>query len=199
MKSESIALTIMTTTKCSAECIHCPFSHPKMTQRELKVEKIKSLINNSNEELVVLSGGEFFEHSKIDELLENLSEVKDKKFRIATGNHIDLSPYIEKLKTIKNLEGISVGTDTLLKYSNRWKENLLILEKNQIPYSLTFSLFPQSDLKIVQSLIFVNQIKVKPNFVYVRVYHEESYFPFRQIETLEKNFKKIPMLIDHLN
>lgn len=198
MKSEQIAFTIMTTTQCSAGCKHCPFSDPKMRKQNLEITKIINLINKAEEDLVVLSGGEFFEHSQIDSLLCELKNIKTQKFRITTGGHIDLAPYISTLKQIQNLEGISIGTDTINLHAEIWTQNLLLLEEQQIPYSLTFTLISYSYLDLKKILQTIKKLKVNPQFVYVRVYTEEHYTPFSKIDKLTRFFIDRPLLVDYL-
>jgi organic radical activating enzyme len=83
--------------------------------------------------LTVISGGEPFEHPQIFEILRRLSNQSN-YFRIATGGFIDLTPWIDILKSLSykkgTLQGISMGTDVLstrVRHSRwvpTWRKNI---------------------------------------------------------------------------
>lgn len=167
-----VADTITTTTNCTGGCSHCPFSHPDMEKLDLDLKSIKHLVEQSKSPLLVLSGGEFFEYNQIELLFPYLS-ASDKKYRIATGGHIDLLPYVTHLKNLKGLEGISLGTDIIFRQGSFnkteiWIENLNLLIKNKIPYSLTFTILDEMDLVVEEKFQFLLQKKLLPQFIYLR-------------------------------
>jgi MoaA/NifB/PqqE/SkfB family radical SAM enzyme len=166
------AETIMITTECTAKCAHCPFSIDGLPKLELSPEEILKIIVNSKQELIVLSGGEPFLHSKISRILESLSEV-NKPLRIATGGFFDLSIVAPFLTQVKSLKGVSMGTDVLTSthnlkgFKNIWLKNLKTLENLRIPYSLTITL--QENLNNYFEIInFLKSHKINSQFVYLR-------------------------------
>jgi hypothetical protein len=98
--------------------------------------------------LIVLSGGEPFEHPEIAEILMALNKQK-KAFRIATGGFVNLNPWINNLKILSAngpLQGISMGTDVISSRVNHsnwvpvWKNNIKLFFEYQIPILLHFHL-----------------------------------------------------------
>lgn len=167
-----VADTITITTKCSGGCSHCPFSHPDMEKLNLDLKSIKHLVEKSNSPLLVLSGGELFEYDQNEHLFQYLT-TSTKRFRIATGGHLDLQPYIARLKNLGGLEGISLGTDIIFRQDSfnkieMWIDNLNLLIKNNIPYSLTFTILDNDDLAIEEKLKFFSQGNLLPQFIYLR-------------------------------
>lgn len=167
-----LAKTIMLTTVCYAGCNHCPFSSPEMLPKHLSLGHVKRILQNSPERMIVLSGGEPFEYPHIEELLMEKSG-SDKQLRIATGGHKNLSPYLELLKSIPNLDGISLGTDVMstrcsdMDLKNIWKNNVALLNSEKIPYSLTFT--AKSDLELISSLMKnIEPLHLFPQFIYLR-------------------------------
>ena len=170
--SNGVAKTIMITTQCNAKCSHCPFSIKGLPTLELQPEEILNIFKNSKEELIVLSGGEPFLHSKIHQILRLLVEVKN-PFRIATGGFIDLTSLVPMFSYIQSLKGISMGTDVLTSEHNLkgfkkvWLNNLNVLEKFNIPYSLTITLSNDLD-NYFEILNFIKSHKINSQFVYLR-------------------------------
>lgn len=167
-----VADTITITTNCSGSCSHCPFSHPQMKKLNLDLKSIKHLIEKSNSPLLVLSGGEFFEYDQVEDLFQYLS-ASPKKYRIATGGHLDLQPYLVHLKNLCGLEGISLGTDIIFRQESfnkieTWINNLNLLIENNIPYSLTITLLEKDDLVVEEKLKFFSQRNLLPQFIYLR-------------------------------
>ncbi len=203
--SSNIAQTILVTTKCSGGCQHCPFSSADMEQLFLKSETIQTIVNQTTSELVVLSGGEPFEHPDISSILTGLSR-QNKPFRIATGGFLDLKQWIDQLKQLSYpsgpLEGISMGTDVLSTRVNNkrwnaiWKNNIQLLSEYQISYSLTFTI--GNDLNFTQMNLpnWIDLSKSKPEFLYLRYSHE--HLRKKWILDLNNAFGNIPIIQDDL-
>lgn len=161
--------TILLTTKCSGGCTHCPFSNPQLEHLFLSLDAVKSILENFSGTLVVISGGEPFEHPQLAEVL-SLSEARSLPFRIATGGFIDLTSWTMTLKNLKFLQGISMGTDVLssrLCHSNWapiWFNNIKLFDSLQIPYSITFTL--SEELTFNHCNFF--QLQLNPQFIYLR-------------------------------
>lgn len=198
-----VAETIYITTKCSGGCPHCPFNHPQMEKWHLELNAIKDLFDKLHSPLVVLSGGEFFEYDQIEPLLQYLAIVQ-KKYRIATGGHIDLSPYIALLKQLSivgSFEGVSLGTDMILRQNNfnkkeTWIKNLNLLNQNQLPYSLTFTILDQDDLDIKEKFNILAQENIRPQFIYLRHSKNANADVIHGIKTLFPEQSIITDLID---
>jgi MoaA/NifB/PqqE/SkfB family radical SAM enzyme len=140
-----IADTLMLSTKCTAGCSHCPFAAPSLPALHLSPAHVLGYFRASRAPLVVLSGGEPFEHPQIGEILEGLRS-STVPFRIATGGHIDLAPWIEALRFLpKHFQGISLGTDVLTSRVKNaalapiWRRNLAALREAGIPFSITYT------------------------------------------------------------
>ncbi|MFM6928818.1 MAG: radical SAM protein [Bdellovibrio sp.] len=170
---EQLAKTLVLTTECSAGCSQCPFSNRNMIKRHLPVKKALQILAESSESLVVVSGGEPFEYVEIHSLLESL-EYGVVPFRIATGGHVDLAPFIPKLKKLQALQGISLGTDVLTAKVNPdrrlpevWQKNVYALQKVGIPISITVTVV--DDAAEIQSIYeFIKRHGIRPQFFYIR-------------------------------
>ncbi|WP_059359582.1 radical SAM protein [Parachlamydia acanthamoebae] len=173
------ANTITITTQCSGGCSHCPFSHPNLPREHLKINTINSLFNSNKTPLVVISGGEPFEHPDISEILDNLKN-QTTPFRIATGGFTDLALWIEKLQSLAKprgfLEGISMGTDVLSTLSNHkkwvsiWVNNIKLFKEYKIPYSITFTLENNLKFEKIDLEALKNCLEIKPQFIYLRFF-----------------------------
>lgn len=204
--SSEIANTIMLTTKCSAKCNHCPFSNPRIEHLFLDVERLQTILSQSEAKLTILSGGEPFEHTEISKILTTLSLQKI-PFRIATGGFVDLTPWIDVLKLLSNsfncLEGISMGTDVLSSRVNHsrwvpiWVNNIQLFFRFKISYSLTFTLETDVDFFRFDLWKWSNFFKDKPKFIYLR-YPEEVLLK-DWIKKINKTFGNIPIIKDKLS
>lgn len=198
-----VAETISITTNCSGGCPHCPFGYPQMETWHLELQTIKDLIEKSHAPLLVLSGGEIFEYDQIESLLQYLSNVSQ-KYRLATGGHIDLSVYVSHLKNLchlGNLEGISLGTDMIFRQNvfnkkETWIHNLNLLNQNQIPYSLTFTILDQDDLELKEKFNVLAQENLQPQFIYLRHSKNAKFELIHKIRTLFPKHTIVSDLID---
>ncbi len=193
---DNLAKTIMVTTKCSAGCVHCPFSSSEMKNLSLSVERIIFLMESSQEELVILSGGEFFEYGQLTHLFEKLKMKSIKKFRIATGNYIPLNSYIQELRNLQNLDGISIGTDTFRDNPDQWINNLRLLQTKHIPYSLTFTLIKKYPFFLDFFLAVLAHYTLKPQFIYLRVDEDSLIAKKDEIQKLKTYFNATPFIED---
>ncbi|MGA8164279.1 MAG: radical SAM protein [Waddliaceae bacterium] len=199
--------TVMITTQCSAGCQHCPYSNPQLKKLFLNVKTVKQLVdeNSKGKTLTVLSGGELFEHPKIKEILEELINSTG-PFRIASGGFVDLSPWINQLRTLsdtkRSLQGISMGTDILssrVNHSNwvpTWVNNIQLLSQSQISYSLTLSL--PNDLVFSHFDIWrwMDYFDSKPAFIYI-LHHAEEHIN-ELTKKIKSTFCKVPIIYDTL-
>lgn len=168
------AQTVMLTTQCSAGCSHCPFSDPKLEKLHLPLSVAKRMMGNPEFGLTVVSGGEPFEHPGIGELLSELVSHSF-PFRIATGGFVDLDPWSTRLAELShcnpNFEGLSMGTDVLTgrcpnpALSKVWTENLRLLNRLHIPYSITITLGQELEPKLLDDLTAQG---CRPEFIYLR-------------------------------
>lgn len=194
--------TIMLSTICSGGCRHCPFSNLSLEQLNLEVNVIDKIITESLGNLIVLSGGEPFQHPQIKEILELLPSYQNKYFRIATGGFVCLFPWLHKLKYLchnGSLLGISIGTDVI---SSRvahdewlpiWQANIKYVAEMEIPYSLTFTL--NEDLKFFKiNFESWDRNFKKPEFLYLRYPKNFNLNPW--LNDLQRYFSNIPMLQD---
>ncbi len=109
------AATLMLTPRCSAGCEHCPFASQAMPPMDLSINDVENwLQQNHAVPLVVVFGGEPLEHPRFSEVLQVLL-VSKVTFRIATGGHPLVEPWIGVLKSIPEFKGFSLGTDVLKK------------------------------------------------------------------------------------
>jgi len=195
-----LAKTLMLTTECSAGCSQCPFSNPGMVKRHLPLEKVKRVLAESSNALVVVSGGEPFEYFEIHSLLEDL-ESGEVPLRIATGGHIDLEPFLPKLKKIQSLQGVSLGTDVLtlrVSFDRRldavWLKNVYILQKEGIPISITVT--TGDDLVDIKALAeFLKCHDVRPQFFYIR---SHANFKNSVQEIFKSYHPNVPQIVDEL-
>lgn len=168
------ARTLMLTTTCTGGCVHCPFSHPALKQVSMRRDVFRKILADSKGEYLVLSGGEPFEHPRISEFLADLLS-HSAPFRIATGGFIDLEPWGNELAALIHqncgFQGISLGTDSLTsrcpepRHAKKWAENLTLLNRLQIPYSITITLGADLSLTLLNDLLSLNCC---PTFIYLR-------------------------------
>jgi len=203
--SRKAAKTIMLTTKCSSGCMHCPFSNPDLEKLFLAPTVIQKIMSQSLETLIVLSGGEPFEHPEISQILINLSK-QTTPFRIATGGFVDLGPWISKLKLLSRpsgvLQGISVGTDVLSSRVNHsnwipvWKNNIRFFFEFQIPYSLTFSVGTDLDFTRLNLWKWADLFDGKPEFIYLRYSNKNALQEW--VQKIQDTFESVPIIQDEL-
>jgi len=128
------------TSSCSAGCIHCPYAVQTHENTEMSLEDVAR--NVAGERFVLVTGGEPLEHRNWCGVLRELNKVRC-MFRIATGGHIPLLPFIDDLKESALFTGFSVGTDVISQRSSCdsfvaiWKNNIELLNSKRVPYSLT--------------------------------------------------------------
>lgn len=200
VEQAQVAKTLLLTTQCNAGCQHCPFSSLKMEPRWLSLKSALRIIEKAEEKLIVISGGEPLEHPEIADILKQ--ELHDqKKFRVATGGYIDISPYISVLKKNKSFHGISMGTDVISNRCNNrthyeiWQKNIINLNSTQTAYSLTFTI--AEDLEPLESLLKkMNLIDLRPSFIYVRA--KKANFNQENREILGRQFGTTPLFFDEL-
>jgi hypothetical protein len=175
-----IAHTLMLTTRCSARCSHCPFGAAEMPVHHLPVARALEVVRSATPPLVVVSGGEPFEHPEIGPFLQRAAG-EAKHLRLATGGHIDLSPFVAALRRMTNLEGVSLGTDVLsgraaeaggrgaVSAREIWFANLRRLQDEGIGYSLTLTW--GEDLGDPGALLeeIASHVRVPPDFIYLRL------------------------------
>lgn len=141
---------------CKAGCYHCPYSKDGM----VSLDEITSVhyIFDIDSDLVILSGGEPFEleYSALHKYI-SMCVICKKYFRIATGGHINIKPYLGLLKSILFFSGLQFGTDVISRtrninaesYKDIWKANINDCEQNSIDYSITITLSKDFDLEDV--------------------------------------------------
>jgi pyruvate-formate lyase-activating enzyme len=204
--SNSVAKTVMMTTKCSGGCSHCPFSNPSLEPLFLPTETISRILNQTTEKLAILSGGEPFEHPEIMEILTKTSDAII-PFRIATGGFVPLDPWIEKLQTLSEqntaFKGISIGTDVLsnrISHSNWvpiWKSNVQLLILAQVPFSLTLTISPEFQLDRFAFFSWKEIFKGMPEFIYVR--HSNDGSQDIWTEKIQVTFGNVPIIQDDIS
>lgn len=196
---------ILISTLCSARCFHCPFGNKK-NEKHLEQEKIIEKINNSHFPLVVLSGGEPFEHPQLKDILKEIRNIKDKIFRLCTGGHIPLKKFFPHLKNMTNFTGISMGTDILFPQRNDqilseifWK-NIEDLNNNNIDYSITLTL--GNDIKLNTIETIMTNHPMRPAFILIQNRDDQH---FNQsmldsiIQIIDTNFPGIVIHYENLN
>lgn len=162
MKSQILSINNI----CTAGCAHCSFvAHGQ--HKSLKEVFSEILVGHSP--IIIVSGGEPFEHPEILSLLGLFSSLTRYTFRIATGGHISLLPYYKQLSSMNNLSGISIGTDVLIRKNNAdkaiWYANLKLLKKCGINFSLTFTI----GTDVYEKLNFIIDLikEASPDFVLI--------------------------------
>jgi len=172
----AVADTLMLTTKCSAGCLHCPFSQTDLPAMHLSPAQLRGYFRASQANLIVISGGETFEHPEIGDLLSELA-LQAKPFRIATGGHINLLPWAGLIAKLAcgncGFQGVSLGTDALTprcpnpNLARVWRQNLAWLNEAELPYSITITL--GEDLTMgARSAIDQEMMRARPEFLYIR-------------------------------
>lgn len=88
------------TSRYSAGCLPCPFAYGTAEHRFLSVHRTLEKIRASEAPLVVISGGEPFEHPHFAQMVHALGkgDAWGKPFRIATGGHRSMAEYLPELK-----------------------------------------------------------------------------------------------------
>lgn len=137
--------TVIVNQGCHAECVHCPHGQERSILRTKATEEIA----HAHEDIILLSGGEPLELTYRELLpLIRLCVENKKIFRIATGGHVPLPPFVERLRHIPYFSGFSVGTDVLLsernshsvRFQRTWEDNVAHLQSLDINFSFTVSL-----------------------------------------------------------
>ncbi|MEY4065190.1 MAG: hypothetical protein RIR26_1398 [Pseudomonadota bacterium] len=210
---------LMITSRCSAGCSGCPFGSQEMPQRWMPVGSILERMRNSRAALVVVTGGEPLEHPEFDQLTEELLRTDEgltTPFRLATGGHVPLAGRVEGWTHLRAFEGISLGTDVLNQGSHKkdfpfsenhparekisiWKENVRWLNEENIPYSLTLTLFPNHDETVVSTLLGqVASCGAHPQFIYVRLPDEKN-DSARTLETINQFYPHVTVVFDAIS
>lgn len=158
----------------------------------------------SQNKLIVLSGGEPFEHPEIDIILMNLKK-QTTPFRIATGGFIDLSFWITQLKELcfpdGYLQGISIGTDVISprithsKWVPIWENNIHLLSKFKIPFSLTFSIDSEFDFTKLNLWNWIINFNSYPEFIYLRYSDKDLCNDW--IKKIQSSFGRTPIIEDY--
>jgi hypothetical protein len=172
----------------------------------LAPQTIQEIMHQTAAKLTVLSGGEPFEHPQITEILTEMAK-QPHPFRIATGGFVDLSPWIEKLLTLSlasgALDGVSMGTDVLSsrvdhsQWVQIWKENIRLLSKFQIPYSLTLTLGGNLDFIWLNLWKWTDSFDSMPEFIYLRYSRGDLLEDW--IHKLQNTFGEIPIVPDEFS
>jgi len=194
-----IAKTLMLTTQCSALCSHCPFSDPSLKRIELTLDQVLFKLENAQEDLVVLSGGEVFEYTQLPKLLQELQSKNKKRLRIATGNFIPLKNHLQILKHLPHFEGLSLGTDTLIKFEAIWFKNMSSIQDYGIPYSLTFTLLKNIRFPLEDVLSRLSRLNLNPQFIYLRSDSLTDETLIQQTQKVKDFFANFTIIEDHLN
>lgn len=168
----------------------------------MSLSEITEILNQETHHIVILSGGEPFEHPQISEILDQLL-AHQIFFRIATGGFLNLNKWVEKLSFFRKLgllDGISLGSDVLTsrvknsKHSEIWKQNIDLFTKYQIPYSITITLDHSLDFKYFdifnKSSPFIDLLQ----FVYLR--HPRDFILNKWVEMIRDAFGPIPLITD---
>ncbi len=196
---------ISLTTLCTAGCSHCPYADSNLQKLFLSPSIVSQIANNSSQKLIILTGGEPMLHPKISEVLEGFSDSSI-PFRVATGGFVDLRPWVHQFKDLKRkgiLQGISVGTDVISqrvsssKWVNIWKSNILLLQENKIPYSLTMTIDSEFKFTWFDVWSWKGFQCSNPDFIYLR-YSDPNDRKF-WIKKIEKRFECVPVVTDNLN
>lgn len=150
------SLMLQITNACSSRCTHCPYSLEKNT---ISRESVLAQIEKNPRPVIVVSGGEPFEHPILHDFLNAIENKKSSVFRIATGGHVDLSESLLKIQKYNFLSGISFGTDQFFEarqknevFKKVWEKNLEELSDKKIPYSMTVTLGRDLKKENVKSL-----------------------------------------------
>lgn len=152
---------------CNARCRHCPYASDSATAC-LAGDPL-SFVKNVRSDLVILSGGEPFE-ARIDVLFNyiNACVSAGKYFRVATGGHLRLRPFLPHMKSTLRFAGIQLGTDVLLPERNAnslrhrtiWRENLSLLNDWNIGFGVTMTVDNDVEFEPVFDLLG----DVRPDF-----------------------------------
>lgn len=159
---------ILIHTACHAGCSHCPYGIKKESQ-PIAVELILKEIEATSNRLILLSGGEPLEYPYFSLLLDGLETIY-KPFRIATGGHISVLPYLEQLKKMPHFTGFALGTDILIPqrqlqglFRMQWLYNLTTLNERSMRYSFTITLGVDMHLQtLLEELV---ELKSQPRFI----------------------------------
>lgn len=183
--------------KCNAGCIHCIYSIDKYNRllEKNSFTKIYEIAQN----LIILSGGEPFELD-ISELKRYLSMciITNKYFKIATGGHILVEKYLSILNNKRFFAGLQIGTDVLSRLRNKdhtkhlttWINNIEILHRKQMPYSITITLSQNLDLANILELIKF----AKPNYIMVNALDKLQYKNTQHITMIKDYFPQQPII-----
>lgn len=159
------------TNQCSAKCSHCPYGQSIPDDQEIIFSNIEKQMIESKKDFILISGGEPLE-SKIFLNTIILSDRLKIPFRIATGGHISIKPFMNDLLKSSFFLGFSIGTDTISKrnqycdsFYQVWQDNLEYLVQNSIPFSLTITL--GEDLNLSHLLSKVGKFLSNADFIMI--------------------------------
>lgn len=191
----------MLTTQCSAGCGHCPFSSEMMEKLHLDLNSVLKFIDKNKSQQLTLSGGEPFEYRFISDLLMNL-QSRSIRFRVATGGHIDLNPWISLLKAQIGFLGLSMGTDILIQTESipqkrKWHQNLRLLASEKIPFSFTLTLLSESQTSIFEDEL--SKTDYMPEFIYCRISPQVSVQAQKDFFAKISSYWNCPVLIEPLS
>lgn len=136
---------LLISSSCQAKCLHCPYGkEDKHNERSLK--SLFHEIDITNPRPLLITGGEPFECRHLFPVILKL-ENNQRLYRIASGGHIPMKPFLSSLQVTKFLSGISLGTDVLISSRNPkqnflliWHNNLKLIKQHKISYSITITL-----------------------------------------------------------
>lgn len=182
---------------CNANCVHCPFSTSSKDVSSLSNFVFDIYLIES--ELIILSGGEPFELPFILFAKYVAMCVACRKyFRIATGGHVDVKPYLHYLKKNPFFTGLQLGTDVISQVRNSfykkhvytWLQNIEYLKQNNLSYNLTITLSKDFNLKeilniikhTVPSFILVNSYNIMEEILASKIKLINLYFPKCEIK-----------------
>lgn len=151
------------TTRCSAGCCHCPYG--KAAPLEIKPLEFKTTFIP-----VIITGGEPFEAAHLWRVVDGL-ERTGTMYRIATGGHVSLVPFLQRLRTAFLCSGVQLGTDVLLsqrsngRHRTRWLANARALATFNIPYSITYT--PAEDVDVEELMPYLRC--TRPSFIHLNI------------------------------
>lgn len=159
--------TVLINLSCSAGCLHCDYGR-NILKEPLKMEIILDQIKKIRTPFVLLSGGEPLEYPMLADLLFELTKLR-KVFRIATGGHILLGPFLPLLTQNEFFCGISLGTDVLIKERNikkefrvNWLNNHGLIKEKRTHFSLTITI--GKDFNFMHLIEELSGLQVDPDF-----------------------------------
>lgn len=195
----------MITTQCSGGCSHCLFASPELKRLNLDSSKVIELAHKTSSGMVIISGGEPFQHPEISKILADFRD-SGLMFRVATGGFVDLSAWLEILSLLfreKRLQGISVGTDVISsrvisgKWDEIWKHNIHLLSINNIPFSFTLTIDYAFNFERSAFFEWISQKKYSPTFIYLR--YQSECLANKWMKMIKEVLPNVPILPEHLD